>query len=266
MKDNNYEFHVGDEVETIDGMVGKIVGICHCEKCAERGFFEPKWETPDGKYSDYITVYQKNCCFPDYRRIGKYVWNHETDEEKINENILQKENRKMKEIKLTIDGKEVKLTDEQLKVLGIEPAKTRKNPFEKPEEAECYYFIDECGVDNHLYYEEDEEDDWNYKELCDAANMFNDGRFAEQVALHQLLYRKLLKYSYDNECEDNQIWGGNGIEHWTIRYNFEDRSFEPDWSAEYKYGGVYFSDREGARLAINKVVKPFMKEHPDFVW
>ena len=55
MKDNNYEFRVGDEVETVDGMSGKIVSICHCERCAERGFFEPKWETLDGKYSDYIT-------------------------------------------------------------------------------------------------------------------------------------------------------------------------------------------------------------------
>ena len=37
----------------------------------------------------------------------------------------------MKEIKLTIDGKEVQLTDEQLRMLGIEPEKKRKNPFDK---------------------------------------------------------------------------------------------------------------------------------------
>ena len=37
----------------------------------------------------------------------------------------------MKEIKLIIDGKEVQLTDEQLKMLGIEPEKKRKNPFDR---------------------------------------------------------------------------------------------------------------------------------------
>ena len=37
----------------------------------------------------------------------------------------------MKEIKLTSDGKEVQLSDEQLKMLGIEPEKKRKNPFER---------------------------------------------------------------------------------------------------------------------------------------
>ena len=35
----------------------------------------------------------------------------------------------MKEIKLTIDGKEIQLTDEQLRMLGIEPEK--KNPFDR---------------------------------------------------------------------------------------------------------------------------------------
>ena len=169
----------------------------------------------------------------------------------------------MKEIKLIIDGKEIKLTEEQLKTLWIEKEEKRKNPFEKPEEAECYYFIDECGVDNHLYYEED---DWNYKELRDAANMFNDGRFAEQVALHQLLYRKLLKFAYDNECEDSQIWGDNGIEHWHIMYDFVECISYADWASTSKNNDVYFSTKEGAERAIEEVVKPFMKEHPDFVW
>ena len=37
----------------------------------------------------------------------------------------------MKEIKLTIDGKEVQLTDEQLRMLGIGLEKKRKNPFDR---------------------------------------------------------------------------------------------------------------------------------------
>lgn len=37
----------------------------------------------------------------------------------------------MKEIKLTIDGKEVQLTEEQLKQLGIEIEEKRKNPFDR---------------------------------------------------------------------------------------------------------------------------------------
>ena len=37
-------------------------------------------------------------------------------------------------------------------------------------------------------------------------NYFNGKQFAKQVALHQLLYRKLLKFAYDNECEDTAEW------------------------------------------------------------
>ena len=261
MKDNNYEFRVGDEVETVDGMSGKIVSICHCERCAERGFFEPKWETLDGKYSDYITVNQLNLGFPYYRRIGKYVWNHDADEEKSTKNIFTKENKKMKEIKLTIDGKEIQLTDEQLKMLGIEPEKKRKNPFDRVAEDEVYFQI---GIDGDVFslYEYGTTSDED-SVLC--VNYFNDEQFAKQVALHQLLYRKLLKYAYDNEFEDEE-WNGTNM-HAYIIYNFTRKDYDIRWTRNEKEPGtVYFKTPTRATAALNEVVMPFVKEHPEFVW
>ena len=262
MKDNNYEFRVGDEVETVDGMSGKIVSICHCERCAERGFFEPKWETLDGKYSDYITVNQANRGFPYYRRIGKYVWNHDANEEKSTKNILIKENKKMKEVKLTIDGKEIQLTDEQLKMLGIEPEKKRKNPFEEPRFSQDYYFTNECGIGKYFYYDKN---DYDYGKLRNVANVFTNKHFAEQVAFHQLLCRQLLKFAYDNECEDTAEWDGENA-HWCIYYDNSRKKFDVTWQDLVQYSHVYFSTREGAERAIKEVVEPFMKECPDFVW
>lgn len=204
MKDNNYEFRVGDEVETVDGMSGKIVSICHCERCAERGFFEPRWETSDGKYSDYITVNQTNWGFPYYQRIGKCVWNHDADEKKSTKNIFKKENKEMKEIKLTIDGKEVQLTNEQLKVLGIE---TQKNPFERVAKGDVYYKVTEYGeIDDFT-----EDGDATDQNLYEGVNYFNDDSVAQQVALYQRLYRKLLKFAYNYGCEDTQEWNGQEI-------------------------------------------------------
>ena len=258
MKDNNYEFRVGDEVETVDGMSGKIVSICHCERCAERGFFEPRWETLDGKYSDYITVNQANRGFPYYRRIGKYVWNHDANEEKSTKNIFKKENKKMKEIKLTIDGKEIQLTDEQLKMLGIE---VKKNPFDRVSGDDKYYYAIVSGDVLRRVDINDKTD----RRLYNTINYFNDKTFAEQVALHQLLYRKLLKFSYDNGYEDTEEWNG-GNEHWAIRYNSYRNEFRLYYQDGYKAHEVYFSSEEGAKRAIEEVVEPFMKEHPEFVW
>lgn len=260
MKDNNYEFRVGDEVETVDGMSGKIVLICHCERCAERGFFEPRWETSDGKYSDYITVNQANWDFPYYRRIGKYVWNHDANEERLTKNIFKKENKKMKEIKLTIDGKEVQLTEEQLKQLGIEPEKKRKNPFERVAIDNGYHFIGMFSDVERYIQKDDTEDD----ALFNAVNHFNDEQFAEQVALHQLLYRKLLKFAYDNECEDTE-WN-NLNDHWYIFYNYAGCCFDCRRNDGCKSQNVYFSSEEAAERAIKEVVRPFMKEHPEFKW
>ena len=261
MKDNNYEFRVGDEVETVDGMSGNIVSICHCERCAERGFFEPRWETTDGKYSDYITVNQANWGFPYYRRIGKYVWDHDTNEKKSTKNIFKKENKKMKEIKLTIDGKEVQLTNEQLKALGIEIEGKRKNPFSKVAVDDMYYFIRHFGGVDGYRQANDGEDDM----LFNTVNYFNDEQFTQQVALHQLLYRKLLKFAYDNECEDEE-WDGTNI-HFYIIYNSTKKDYDTRWTRNEKEPGtVYFKSGIWATAALNEVVMPFVREHPEFEW
>ena len=167
----------------------------------------------------------------------------------------------MKEIKLTIDGKEIQLTDEQLKMLGIEPEKKRKNPFERVAEDEVYFRIG-MGGDVFSSYECGDTSD---EESVLCVNYFNDDAFAEQVSLQQLLYRKLLKVSYDNECEDTAEWDGVNP-HWHIIYNKVNDVFITMKKLASKDFTVYFSTEEGAERAIGEVVEPFMKEHPEFVW
>lgn len=260
MKNNNYEFHVGDEVETVDGMVGKIVSICHCEKCAERGFFEPKWETADGKYSDYITVYQANCDFPGYHRIGEYVWDHDTNKETFVKHC-EKENKEMKEIKLTIDGKEVQLTDEQMKALGFEPDNTKHSPFTRVQYGKNYFVAgDRCAELCEECNDEVDDDFYN------NANYFIDENFAHQVALHQLLYRKLLKFAYEQGYEDVAEWDGYNA-HYRIHYTYGDNKFNVASNDIYKIQcAVYFATRNDAECAIKEVIEPFMKKYPEFKW
>ena len=152
-----------------------------------------------------------------------------------------------------INGKKIELTEKQIKALGFE---IRKPLFERVTDGGPYYFIS-CYGDIDADSREDDR-------LFDNVNYFNDEYFANQVALHQLLYRKLLKFAYENDCEDRE-WGTEH-EHWHIYYDTPSGKFNIDVNDAFKYQGVYFSTRESARRAIEEVVKPFMKEHPEFVW
>lgn len=163
----------------------------------------------------------------------------------------------MSENYIVINGKKMDLTDEQLKQLGIE---VRKNPFERVKNGRKYWCIDE---DNNLC-DYQEQNDFTDTSLYDIANYFNDDAFANQIALHQLLYRKLLKFAYENGCEDRE-WGTKH-EHCRIFYDTSSDKFDIDVNDAFKYQGVYFSTRRGAERAIEEVVKPFVKDHPEFKW
>lgn len=127
--------------------------------------------------------------------------------------------------------------------------------------SEGYWYVNELGVVDIFTDRGDYIDELLYKQ----SNYFNDKKFAQQVALHQLLYRKLLKFAYDNEYEDVAEWNMRN-RHWTIRYDYEQDMFTIYWKRIYKSQEVYFSSEEGARNAIKEVVEPFMRDHPDFVW
>ena len=169
----------------------------------------------------------------------------------------------MKEIKLTIDGKEVQLTNEQVKALKLELLMKMKssNPFERVEKYTEYYCIKETG-EIYDYCEDGGSFD---STLYSESNYFNNKNFANQVALHQLLYRKLLKYAYDNEFEDEE-WDGTKM-HAYIIYNFTRKDYDIRWTRNEKEPGtVYFKTPTRATAALNEVVMPFIKEHPEFVW
>ena len=72
MNISDYEFYVGDKVITTDGETGKIIKICTCDKCVERGFCEPVWIRDSDGYEDYITAYEARSGLNGYYQIGKY--------------------------------------------------------------------------------------------------------------------------------------------------------------------------------------------------
>jgi hypothetical protein len=69
-----YNFKVGDEVITSEGLIGVITDICNCEKCKERGFYEPRVETTFGDGGIYITDIDKKNGFNSFYKIGDHIF------------------------------------------------------------------------------------------------------------------------------------------------------------------------------------------------
>jgi hypothetical protein len=69
-----YTFKVGDKVITDDGRIGIITDICTCDKCKERGFYEPKVKLEVGLDSIWITDRDKDNGFINFYSIGDQVF------------------------------------------------------------------------------------------------------------------------------------------------------------------------------------------------
>lgn len=162
---------------------------------------------------------------------------------------------------IVINGKKAELTEEQLKQLGIE-VKVKKETLFTRHSNELYWSINATnGVVGLHDYNVDFDN-----ALYDNINYFNDYKFAEQVALRQLLYRKLLKYAYDNGAEDCDWDNNNNNCHYYIYFNYQFNKFIVSSATRSKNFCVYFSSEKIAKQAIVDVVEPFMKEHPEFIW
>ena len=84
VKLGEYEFCLGDTVITTDGIVGKIIGFCHCDECRKRGFLQPFWE--DEESDQFITKFDAETGLIGFHRIGKHLL-HPFDKDLIESKI-----------------------------------------------------------------------------------------------------------------------------------------------------------------------------------
>lgn len=84
--------------------------------------------------------------------------------------------------------------------------------------------------------------------------------------LHQLLYRKLLKFKLERD-RANSTTNDNDDKFW---YFIDKAGGEPYVQCEYTggkcFGRIYFDSLEIATQALTDIVLPFLKEHTDFIW
>lgn len=161
----------------------------------------------------------------------------------------------MREIKLTVDGKEIKLTPEQIKILGLEekPCVVDRNIDNN------YHCLDSFVSVYTTYDADDDYDNLRYE----TGNYFRDRKYAEQVALHAQLTLRLLAFSERNGGDSE--WNGDNHHSYIVKGN--SGNYEVYNAVNCKQlGTVYFNSYNKAVEAIKEVIVPFQKEHPEFVW
>lgn len=158
---------------------------------------------------------------------------------------------------ICINGKKAELTEEQLKQLGIELPKA-KSPFDRVELSKGYNCITGTGKVIRTY----DMDDVNDREYYKVGNYCTDASLLQQRALHETLSRLLWRYSMEHDGD--KIEYGKDTSKYFI-YKHSNGSFDiAIWSKSTAVGVVYFNTYEIASNAIEEIVNPFMKEHPEF--
>ena len=157
-----------------------------------------------------------------------------------------------------LNGKRVDLTDEQLEKLGI---KVEKDNF-KRKISGYYYCITEKGNVERVQ-------DINLpinKKCYNVANYCLDEKVMQQRALHETLDRMLWRFSMKNDG-DKINWNIYGNAKYHLYFDYNNKEISINENRYFKtIGCPYFNTEEIAQRAIDEIVKPFMKEHPEFVW
>lgn len=158
----------------------------------------------------------------------------------------------MDEIKLTINGKELKLTPEQVEALGLEGKEENKNPFKRCRVAKSCYCIGKFGEINTVF-EYNNLTDKNLYKICTDKNLMI--KRAKQEALNRLLWR----FSWENGWSDD-LWKNGNLEKYFVKYSYNHKEYFIEYSNRAgNLGTIYFVSREIAQKAIDEIIIPFEK-------
>lgn len=166
----------------------------------------------------------------------------------------------MSENYAVIDGRRVELTPEQIATLGIEIPK--ESPFERVGRYSRYYYIEYDGS----VAMDCEEGSHGDAACFHNANYCTDEALLEQQALHETLNRRLWRYSMEHGGGKIDWKDSNQLKYHITLIGNPYHFVLGTTSRCYSLGSVYFLTGECAQAAFQQILKPFIKEHPNFVW
>lgn len=125
-----------------------------------------------------------------------------------------------------------------------------------------YFYISGSGKINHSGEIFSSCDDDYY----DNANYCTDKEVMKQRALHEILNRRLWRFSEQNGGSEIN-WRYNDNVAFIIYYSYAEDAYKISESYWWRnVSAIYFKTYETAQKAIEEIIKPFFAEHPEFKW
>ena len=154
----------------------------------------------------------------------------------------------MKKIKLTIDGKEVFLSQESIKAIQNLAQKKEYN-YKNWEE---YYWLDSCGyIDISISINNDG--------TFSQGGLFRTKQEAEQERDKRQAKHNIKKYIIENGLEFEPNWGEGGEKKYVIYYDYTYKKFIINCHFESKYfQPFFFKSREDAQQVIDNCEKDLL--------
>lgn len=181
---------------------------------------------------------------------------------KITELDLQAEGKKYfcKEVDEVFIVKEGNLTTitrsfgmAELLKLDFEEIKETKNPYERANINERYYFVKGRGEVGYLKDLNDYIDNKQFNGL----DYFNNKNYAEYVAFKETLMRKLDKFAWEHNAKVID-WEHNLTKYY-IAFDINSKELKISWRVSYKSNDVFFTSKEIAEKALEEFKDDLIK-------
>lgn len=136
--------------------------------------------------------------------------------------------------------------------MDFEEIKETKNPYERVNNDERYYFVSERGVENFKEFTECSDN-----ELFNSSNYFNNRNYAEYVAFKETLMRKLDRFAWENN-EKVIDWYDCSTKYY-IKIDIDIKKFRISRCISCRSNDIYFTSEEIAEKALKKFKDDLMK-------
>lgn len=141
----------------------------------------------------------------------------------------------------------------ELLELDFEEVKETKNPYERVNIDEAYYFVEEEGKVRHFKELNDHVDNNQFNSL----NYFNNKNYAEYVALKENLMRKLDKFAWEHNAKVIN-WYDCSTKYY-IKFEIDIKKFRIYRCISCRSNDIYFTSEEIAEKALKKFKDDLMK-------